>query len=178
MSDPAAQEVAEHIRAVHVTKSCIARKNAVTVPPQTEMKVTARSRPVRSELRHERHAQAHLFRHFLQTLLVDHMPVRHLQRLGVAHVQLVLPESPFPLGVFDGHAGVFQMVTHGACVGFGARALQDVIVLQIPAGGLHAAITLLGSRAVAIAEEVVLELGSGKAREAQASRRLNLPAQD
>ena len=49
---------------------------------------------------------------FLQALLEDDVAVGHLQRVGVADVQLVLPESPFAFRALDRHAGVLQMAAH------------------------------------------------------------------
>src|SRR6185312_17500051 len=60
----------------------------------------------------------------------------------------------------------------------GPRALQDVVVLEVPAGGLEVAEVLLRGVAIAGAEEVVLELGRGKRRKPGLARAFRLPAQD
>jgi hypothetical protein len=60
---------------------------------------------------------------------------------------------------------------------FSARALKDVIVLEVPARGLEIAVALPGGVAVARAEEIVLELGRGERAVAMTPGRLDLPAQ-
>ena len=75
---------------------------------------------------------------FLQALLVDHVAVGHLQRLGVADVQLVLAEAPLAFRVLDRDAGRLEMPAHRRREGLRARALEDVVVLEIPAGGREA----------------------------------------
>ena len=60
------------------------------------------------------------------------------------------------------------MPAHRGVEALGARALQDVVVLEIPAGGLEVAIARPARRRDSpAAEEVVLELGSRERRESQ-----------
>src|SRR5207245_347597 len=60
----------------------------------------------------------------------------------------------------------------------GPRALQDVIVLEVPARRLEIAVALLRRVAIARAKEIVLELGGGERLEVQLAGSLDLPAQD
>src|SRR3954462_12795795 len=70
-------------------------------------------------------------------------------------------------------------MTPRRCVeALGARALQDVIVLEVPAGGLEVAIAALRGIAIAGAEEVMLELGRRECAVAQLVGRVHLRAQD
>ena len=73
------------------------------------MDVTARPRAVGRKLCHERHRDPVFVGDLLQALLEDHMAIGHLQRLGVADVQLVLPEAPLPLRALDRHARCVQV---------------------------------------------------------------------
>ncbi len=141
------------------------------------MDVTARARAVGGELRHERHRQTVLPCHLFQALLENHVPVGHRQRLGVADVQLVLAKSPFALGVLDRNAGRLEMPPNRRCEGLRAGALEDVVILEIPADRREAGIPGPCSRAVVLLEDVVLELGSREGPKSQVARRVDLIAQ-
>jgi hypothetical protein len=58
------------------------------------MHVTARAGSIRGELRHEGDRLPHLLGNLLEALLVDHVSIGHLERVGVADIQFVLTESP------------------------------------------------------------------------------------
>ena len=131
------------------------------------MDVTAGAGAVRGELRHEGQAHARRLGELLEALLEDDVAVRHLEGAGVAHVQLVLALPPFALRGLDRHARKLEVAARRCVEALGARALQDVIVLQVPACRLEIAIALPGGVAVARAEEVVLELGGGEAAVSQ-----------
>ncbi len=60
--------------------------------------------PSRVRLRHEGDAHALLVGDLLQALLEDDVTVGHLERIGVADVELVLAEAPLALRVLDGDA--------------------------------------------------------------------------
>src|SRR6185436_11271728 len=83
-----------------------------------------------------------------------------------------------PFRRLDGHAGELQVPARGGMEALGARALQDVIVLEVPAGGLEIAIALLRGVAIARAEEVMLELRRRKCREAELACGIDLAPQD
>ena len=101
------------------------------------MHVAARTGSVGSVLGHEGHAQTHLVRDLLQALLVDHMPIRHLQGASVAHVELVLAKPPLALGALHGHAGIAQVTARRSDEALHPSALERVVILDIPPGGLQ-----------------------------------------
>ena len=142
------------------------------------MDVAARAGAVGGELGHEGDAHAHRLGDFLQALLEHDVAVGHVEHFGVAHVELVLAVAPFALGVLHRHAGELEVAARRGVEALGARALQHVVVLEVPAGGLEVAVVLLRRLAVARLEEVVLELGAGIAGEAELLRRVDLAAQD
>ena len=53
-----------------------------------------------------------------------------VERVGVAHVQLVLARAPLALGVLDRNAGALQAVAHGLQQVLFLAGLQDVVVLD------------------------------------------------
>src|SRR5689334_4955559 len=142
------------------------------------MNMAARAGLRRIRLRHEREAHARRFGDLLQALLENDVPVPHLERFGVAHVELVLAVAPFAFRRLDRHARVLEVPAGEGVEALGARALQDVIVLEIPAGGLEVLIALLRGVAIAGAEKIVLELGGCERLEVQLARRVYLPPQD
>src|SRR5205085_12425096 len=138
---PAAEEPAEMVT--------VPLEDVLAVAPQAEVDVAARARLRRIRLRHEGDAHAGELGDFLHALLEDDMAIGHVERFGVAHVELVLAVAPFAFRSLDGDAGPLQVPAHRAMEALGARALEDVIVLEVPAGGFEVAVTLL--RRVAIA---------------------------
>src|SRR4051812_20719543 len=142
------------------------------------MNVAARAGTIGGKLGHEGDAHARGLGDFLEALLEDGVAVGHLEDAGVAHVDLMLAAAPFSLRSLDGHAGVLEVAAYDGVEALGARALEKVIVLEIPAGGLEAAVTLAVGVAVAGAKEVMLELGGRQAFKAGLARLLDLPAQD
>ena len=131
------------------------------------MDVAARSGAVLRELRHERHGEPRLLGHFLQALFEDDVPIGHLQRLGISDVQLVLPESPLAFRALDRHAGLLQMPPHRGRERLRPRALENVVVLQIPARRLQAAVLALRRLPIAVLKDVVFQLGRRDGREAK-----------
>ena len=138
------------------------------------MDVAARARAIGGELRHEGHRAAHLLGDFLQALLVDHVAVRHLQRFGVSHVDFMLSQSPFAFRALDANAGCLQVASHGRREWLISGPLQDVIVLEIPAGRLKRPVVRFRCLTVAVLKEVVLQLRRGMRREAQLTSRFDL----
>ena len=90
----------------------------------------------------------------------------------------MLAVAPFALGGLDRHAGVLQVPSRSRMEALGAGALQDVIVLEIPAGGLEVTVAFLRRIAIARAEEVVLQLRRGKRLEIHLASAINLASQD
>jgi hypothetical protein len=126
----------------------------------------------------EGHREALRLGDLLQALLEHHVAVGHVERFGVAHVELVLALAPLALGGLHRHAGELEVAARRAVEALGARALQHVVVLEVPAGGLEVAEVLLRGLAEAGPEQVVLELGAGIAGVAELLRRIDLAAQD
>ena len=90
------------------------------------------------------------------------MAVGHLQRIGVAHVDLLLARPPLALGVLDRDAGTLQAAADGAHHAFLLAGLEDVIVLDVGAGRLEPLIALGRRRLVGLVEQVELELGGAE----------------
>ena len=73
------------------------------------------------------------------------MPVGHVERVGIADVDLLLARAPLALGVLDRDAGALQAVADGAHHALLLGGLEDVIVLDVGAGGLQARDSALAS---------------------------------
>src|SRR5438094_8506812 len=149
MGDPAAEEPAERIRHLRAPELLIAGERIRAVAPQAEVDVAARAGLAGVRLRHERQAHPRGLRDLLQALLENDVAVPHVERFGVAHVQLVLAAAPFALGGLDRHAGVLQVPSREGMEAFGAGALQAVVVAAIPAARLD--VTVASLRPIAMA---------------------------
>src|SRR5881398_3246652 len=88
-------------------------------------------------LRHEGDGLAEAPRDFLAGILEDRMPVGHFERLGVFDIDFLLPRSPLSLRVFDWYAGSLQAVADRPHHTLFLGRLQDMIVLNVVAGGLE-----------------------------------------
>ena len=93
-----AQEVAERVRARARARPASARvareRRLVRSRPEARVHVQAAARERLVELRHERERAARARGDLLRRELVDHVPVGHLERLGIAQVDLVLARAP------------------------------------------------------------------------------------
>ena len=96
----------------------------------------------------------------LGDLLVDHVAVRHLQEVGEAHVDLVLAGAPLALGELHRHTRAGEMPADRADQPLHLRALQHVVVLDVPAERLEVLEVLALRRLVGLAEHEELQLGS------------------
>ena len=94
----------------------------------------------------------------LGAVLVDHVAVGHLQRLGVDQVDLLLARPPFALGDLDRDAGGVHAVADRPDQALFLGGLEDVVVLDVPAGVLEVAVALLPCLVVGFVEEVELQL--------------------
>ena len=70
------------------------------------------------------------------------------------------------------------MAADRAVVAFLARALQQVVVLEVPAGGRQVRVALVGGLLVTVIEEELLQLRCSLRRESGVRRAVKLAAQD
>ena len=105
------------------------------------------------------------------------MAIGHLERLGVAKVDLLLSEPPLALAVFDRYPCRLHAVAHQAVEPFGFRSLEDVVILDIAAVRFQLPVVLYGGLLVGIPEKIKLELGPGLGIEAELARTVDLAAQ-
>ena len=92
-------------------------------------------------------------RHCLNT----HVAVGRLEDVGVADVHLVLAEAPLALRALHRHARAAEVAPHRGVEVLGARALLELVVLEVPAGRLEVGEAASGRVAVATC-------GTGSAR--------------
>src|SRR5262245_44155121 len=83
----------------------LAERRLAAAPPQARVDVQRAAREAVVELRHEGERAALRLRDLLRGLLVDDVPIRHLERWREAQVDLVLARPPFALAELDGHGG-------------------------------------------------------------------------
>jgi hypothetical protein len=126
--------VAEHRRPFDGAELLGAGKRVGAPLPEAEVEVTTRARPAGHELGHEGDAEAEPVGDLFEALLEDRVPVGHLERLGVPDVELVLAKPPLPFGVLHRDARVAQVTPDPSGEGLLPGALEDVVVLQVPAG--------------------------------------------
>ena len=127
-------------------------------PRERAVDVARAARLVRGRFRHERHGDALLVRDLLEALLEDDVVVGHGQGAVVAHVELVLALGRLALGRLDDHARGLQRAADAAVVELGARALEQVVVLDVLADGLEVDVALGVRGLVAVRVDEVLEL--------------------
>ena len=127
-------------------------------PRERAVDVARAARLVRGRFRHERHGDVFLVRDLLEALLEDDVVVGHGQRAVVAHVELVLALGRLALGRLDDHARGLQRAADAAVVELGARALEQVVVLDVLADGLEVNVALGVRGLVAVRVDKVLEL--------------------
>ncbi len=142
------------------------------------MDVTRVAGEVGAPFGHEAHRLALQVGDLLDAVLVDHMPVGHLQRLGIDEVQLLLAGAPLAFALLHRDAGGFHAVADRAHQRLALGGLQDVVVLDVPAGRLEIAVVLLARRRVAVIEGVELELRGHLGGVAERLHALELPLED
>jgi len=99
----------------------------------------------------------------------------HLERLGVAEVDLLLPLAPLALGELHGHPRRLHAVADGAHERLFLGRLEDVVVLEIARHGRQAVVALRARLVEGLAEEIQLELGGRLHGEAAPACPLELP---
>src|SRR5207248_10611277 len=96
---PSAEEPAERLGVVVAEQRLLA-----ALVPETHVDVAARAGVALVPLGHERDGMSLLPGDLLRGLLIDRVPIRHLQRLGVSKSDLLLPRPPLPLRRLPRHA--------------------------------------------------------------------------
>ena len=91
-------------------------------------------------------------------VLVDHVAVGHLERVGVPEVDLVLAEARLTLRELHRDAGVVDAVADRPDEVLVAGGLEDVVVLDVRAVRREAGVTLRGGFLVGVAEQDELQL--------------------
>src|ERR671937_1775787 len=144
--------------------------------PERGMQVEGASSLRHGPFRHEGDGDLVERGDFLDAVLVNDVPIAHLERLGEAQVDLLLAEAPLAFAVFDRNPCCLHPVPDQAVEPLRLGALQDVIVLDVAAIGLEAAVVFRPGLLVAVAEEEELELRSDLRIEAELAGSLYLAA--
>ncbi len=92
-------------------------------------------------------------------VLQDYMAICHFKGVGVAYIDFFLARTPFTLGIFDRDVGAFQTVADGAHNPFLFRGLEDVVILNVPAGCFQVAIVLFVGALETFIKQVEFQLG-------------------
>jgi len=142
------------------------------------MEVERAARLGHRPLGHEGHRDLVEGRDLLDAILVDHVPVGHLQGFGKTQVDFLLPVAPLALAVLHRHAGPFHPVADLPVEPLGLGPLQDVVVLDVAAVRLQLAVVPAGRLLVGVFEEVELQLGTGLGIESELAGAVDLAAQD
>src|SRR5579884_846295 len=159
--NPTAEKPAKRFRAGNRSEPLLSRKGALIFLPEAQMNVAARSRLVRGDLRHESDAQLLLFGDLLQALFEDHMPIGHREDVGVADIQLMLPQPPLPFRIFYRDSRLLEMPPRRAVKCLLPGSLQGMIIFQVPAGRLQTGVSFFGGVSVGVSEDVILQLRCG-----------------
>ena len=154
-----AREILLHQRRHAVLGTLFPEQRLVVGGPQRLVDVGGIARHAIVPLGHEGDRLADVIGDFLGAVLDDGVAVRHLEGLGVAHVDLLLARAPLALGVLDRDAGTREAIAQGAHVDLLLGGLQDMIVLDVVTRRLQIAVALLEGGLVRIIEQEELELG-------------------
>ena len=174
MSPPTASRPARNWRNSSVSPVSVAEHRAVVGVPQRAVDVAGVAGEVGAPFGHEAHRLALQPGDLLDAVLVDDVPVGHLQRLGIDQVELLLAGTPLALALLDRDAGRLHAVADRAHQRLALGGLEDVVVLDVPAGGLEIAVVLLAGGRIAVVEDVELELGGHLGAVAQRLQPLEL----
>src|SRR5207249_4013522 len=127
--------------------------------PERAVQVERRAGGAHVVFRHEGERAMLEVRDLLGPVLVERGAVRHLERLGVDEVDLLLAAAPLALGRLHRHVGRLHPVADGADERLLLRRLQDVIVLEIVRHRRQVLVTFRPRLLERLAEAVELELG-------------------
>ena len=94
----------------------------------------------------------------LAAVLHDRVAVGHFQRFGIAHVDFLLARPPFAFGVLHRDSRRLHALAHRPHHRLFAGGLQDVVVLDVVAGGFRIAVVAAMDVLVAFVEQVELQL--------------------
>ncbi len=145
---------------------------------QARVDVQAAAGEVLVPLGHEGDRGAPAGRDLLGRELVDHVPVRHLERRRVAQVDLVLAGAPLALAELHRDAGGVDQPANRPDHRLREAAGEHVVVLDVVLALLEVAPALRVGHAVVVAEEEELELASHLGEEAALGGALELPGED
>ena len=107
----------------------------------------------------------------LHAVLVERVAIRHLDGLGVAQVDLLLPAPPLALRELDRHGGRLHPVADGADEPLLLGGLEDVVVLEVLGDRRQPVVALRARLLERLLEQVELELGRDHDAGSRASRR-------
>ena len=159
MGNAAPQKPTKRVRTQNGPQRFLTRKGIFAILPQTNVNVRTRPRALGGKFGHERYAQTHRIGHFFEALFIDHVVVGHVQHFGVAHIEFVLPQTPLAFRGFDWNARLFEVLSDCRRERLGARALQEVIIFQIPTGRPQVLVVFFVGLAVAIFKNIVFQFG-------------------
>ena len=159
--DPPAQKPPEGVRSLHGAYGLVSRKSIFGPAPEAEVDMATGAGLVLAVLGHESNRLPHLIGYGLEALLEELVPVGHVEGLGIADVELVLAQAPLAFGVLNRDARGAQVAAGRAGKVLVAAALEQLVVLQVPARWLQAVVMRRVGVAVAILEEVILQFGGG-----------------
>ena len=86
------------------------------------------------------------------------MAVGHLERAGVADIDLFLARAPFALRILDRDAGAVEPVADRPHHALFLGGLEDVVVLDVVAGGGRVDVALLADGLVVLVEQIEFQL--------------------
>ena len=123
------------------------------------MNMPARTGPFRSRLGHEGDGQAIGHGDLLRSMFEQDGAIGRFERIGVVDVDFVLGDRRFTFGELDRDPGGAQFGAESPVVGFGASALQELVILVVDAEPREVLVSLGVRRFVGFAKEIELEFG-------------------
>ncbi len=114
----------------------------------------------------------------LGAVLVDDVPVGHLQGVGIADVDLLLARPPFALGVLHRNRRGIEAGADCPHHRLFLAGLQDVVVLNIGAGGRKVPQALVMGAPVGLVEQVEFQLRGHQRPHVQRRKPCHLALED